>query len=95
MPDLRMSKGEGAQGGLAVKAIRIFYRGYFIDLEEDEQEGWRTVSIAHSKTNRKLSPPLTVSTDDVTTEGFARAAVDEHLATMFRDAARRARLAAP
>lgn len=77
-----------------MKAIRIFYRAYLVDLEQDAQKEWRAVSIIHSKTNRKLSPPLTVSPDDVTAERYARAAVDEHLATVMRDTARRARLMA-
>lgn len=76
-----------------MKAIRIFYRGYFMDLEEDAQKQWRAVSITHSKTNRKLSVPLTVSPDDVTAERHARVVVDEHLATVLRDTMRRARLA--
>ena len=65
-----------------MRTIRAFYRDHFIDLEEDEkQEGWRVVAIIHVTSNRALSPPAVVSTDDLTAEQHAKEAVDQQIAT--------------
>ena len=76
-----------------MRTIRAFYRGFFIDLEQDAQKDWRVISIIHCETNHELPPPLVVSPEDVTAELHARAAVDERLANALKDAARRFRLA--
>jgi hypothetical protein len=77
-----------------VRTIRAFYRGHFINLEEDaEQEGWRIVAIIHSTSKRVVSPPPVVSPDDLTAEQHAKDAIDQQIATRpaldWRDVRRR------
>jgi hypothetical protein len=61
-----------------MKAGRILYREYFIDLERNAYS-WRIVAITHRLENALLPAPTFFYPNQAAAERYARAAIDDHL----------------